>query len=86
MTPILDGIVINVERPGSGDDTRRWGPPRTDRTSAYFESANRSERSVELHLDDPGDRAAARELAGRADVLVEKFRSGSLDAKGFGKR
>ncbi|MGV7904343.1 CoA transferase, partial [Mycobacterium kansasii] len=73
-----------LERPGTGDDTRRWGPPWTDGTSAYFESANRSKRSVELDLDDPEDRAAARELARRADVLVENFRSGSLDAKGFG--
>ncbi len=84
MLADLGADVIKVERPGTGDDTRAWGPPWTDRTSAYFESANRSKRSVELDLDDPDDRAAARELAGRADVLVENFRSGSLDAKGFG--
>ncbi|KXO99822.1 Formyl-coenzyme A transferase (plasmid) [Tsukamurella tyrosinosolvens] len=84
MLADLGADVIKLERPGTGDDTRRWGPPWTDGTSAYFESANRSKRSVELDLDDPEDRAAARELARRADVLVENFRSGSLDAKGFG--
>ncbi|MBS4100080.1 CaiB/BaiF CoA transferase family protein [Tsukamurella paurometabola] len=84
MLADLGADVVKVERPGAGDDTRAWGPPWTDRTSAYFESANRSKRSVELDLDDPGDRAVARELASRADVFVENFRTGSLDAKGLG--
>ncbi|CAM3704264.1 CaiB/BaiF CoA transferase family protein [Tsukamurella ocularis] len=84
MLADLGADVIKLERPGAGDDTRAWGPPWTERTSAYFESANRSKRSVELDLDDPADRAAARELARRADVLVENFRSGSLEKKGFG--
>ncbi|KXO87715.1 carnitine dehydratase [Tsukamurella pulmonis] len=84
MLADLGADVIKVERPGAGDDTRRWGPPWTARTSAYFESANRSKRSVEFDLDDPDDRAAARALIARADVLVENFRTGALDAKGFG--
>lgn len=84
MLADLGADVIKLERPGAGDDTRAWGPPWTERTSAYFESANRSKRSVELDLDDPEDRAAARELALRADVLVENFRSGALEKKGFG--
>lgn len=84
MLADLGADVIKLERPGTGDDTRAWGPPWTERTSAYFESANRSKRSVELDLDDPEDRAAARELALRADVLVENFRSGALERKGFG--
>ena len=84
MLADLGADVIKVERPGVGDDTRRWGPPWTASTSAYFESANRSKRSVELDLDDPVDRAAARELVRRADVLVENFRTGALGDKGFG--
>ncbi|GAA1076534.1 CaiB/BaiF CoA transferase family protein [Tsukamurella spumae] len=84
MLADLGADVIKVERPGAGDDTRRWGPPWTASTSAYFESANRSKRSVEFDLDDPDDRAAARELVRRADVLVENFRTGALGAKGFG--
>lgn len=84
MLADLGADVIKVERPGVGDDTRRWGPPWTTGTSAYFESANRSKRSVELDLDDPEDSAAAWDLVRRADVLVENFRSGTLESKGFG--
>ncbi|WP_231706863.1 CaiB/BaiF CoA transferase family protein [Tsukamurella sputi] len=84
MLADLGADVIKVERPGAGDDTRRWGPPWTAATSAYFEAANRSKRSIELDLDDPGDRGVARDLIRRADVLVENFRTGTLDAKGFG--
>ncbi|WP_258342030.1 CaiB/BaiF CoA transferase family protein [Saccharopolyspora gregorii] len=74
----LGATVIKVERPGTGDDTRGWGPPWTDRGSAYFESVNRSKRSVVLDFDDEQDRDAARELVRRADVLVENFRPGVL--------
>ena len=74
----LGATVIKVERPGGGDDTRSWGPPWTERSSAYYESVNRSKRSVVLDLDDERDRAAARELARRADVLVQNFRPGVL--------
>lgn len=84
MLADLGADVIKVERPGAGDDTRRWGPPWTAATSAYFEAANRSKRSIELDLDDPGDRGVARDLIRRADVLVENFRTGTLEAKGFG--
>ncbi|GAA3639457.1 CaiB/BaiF CoA transferase family protein [Microlunatus ginsengisoli] len=80
----LGATVVKIERPGSGDDTRHWGPPWTERTSSYFESVNRNKLSVALDLSDAGDRAAAIELASRADVLVENFRSGSLAARGLG--
>lgn len=79
----LGATVIKVERPGSGDDTRSWGPPWTSNSSSYFECANRSKRSVVLDLDDEEDRALARELARRADVLVENFREGALARRGL---
>jgi formyl-CoA transferase len=80
----LGATVVKVERPGTGDDTRHWGPPWTATTSAYFESANRSKQSITLDLDDERDRAAAVALARRADVLVENFRTGALDRRGLG--
>ena len=80
----LGATVIKVERPGLGDDTRSWGPPWTATSSSYFESANRSKQSVELDLDDPEDLRLAQELAARCDVLIENFRTGSLDRRGLG--
>ena len=70
--------VIKVERPGTGDDTRGWGP-------SYFLGLNRGKRSVALDLKDPGDLALARELVARADVLVESFRPGVLDQFDLGR-
>ncbi|MFJ9414590.1 CaiB/BaiF CoA transferase family protein [Streptomyces sp. NPDC101227] len=80
----LGAEVIKVERPGTGDDTRAWGPPfAADGTAAYFDAANRSKRGLALDLGDPDDAAAARELARRADVLIENFRPGSLAKYGL---
>ncbi len=80
----LGATVVKVERPEVGDDTRHWGPPWTANSSAYFESVNRSKRSITLDLRDPGDLARARQLALRADVLVENFLTGTLDRLGLG--
>lgn len=82
----LGADVIKVERPGMGDDTRSWGPPWTANSSSYFECANRSKRSIELDLGEPADLALARELARRADVVVENFKAGTLDRRGLGYR
>lgn len=80
----LGADVIKVERPGTGDDTRAWGPPfAADGTAAYFDAANRSKRGLALDLGDPGDAAAARELARRADILIENFRPGALAKYGL---
>lgn len=79
----LGARVIKVERPGTGDDTRSWGPPWTDESSAYFESANRTKESVELDLSDPHDLHLAQRLSARADVLVENFRPGVMDRLGL---
>jgi crotonobetainyl-CoA:carnitine CoA-transferase CaiB-like acyl-CoA transferase len=74
----LGADVIKVESP-AGDDTRRWVPPVTDDgISTYFLAINRNKRSVALDLARADDLAAARELARRADVLVENFKPGGL--------
>lgn len=80
----LGARVIKVERPGAGDDTRSWGPPWSPTGATYFESVNRNKESVCLDLSDPQDRKLARELALRADVLVENFKPGGLDRLGLG--
>jgi crotonobetainyl-CoA:carnitine CoA-transferase CaiB-like acyl-CoA transferase len=80
----LGARVVKVERPGAGDDTRSWGPPWSSTGATYFESVNRNKESVCLDLSDPGDQALARELALRADVLVENFKPGGLDRLGLG--
>ena len=69
--------VIKVEGP-KGEDTRTWMPPVRDGVSTYFLGVNRNKRSVVLDLKSPDDAAAARELAARADVVLENFRPGSL--------
>jgi crotonobetainyl-CoA:carnitine CoA-transferase CaiB-like acyl-CoA transferase len=85
----LGARVIKVESPGTGDDTRSWGPPfvqpeNGERESTYYLSANRNKESIALDLKDPADRAVLTELVRRADVLMENFRPGTLDRLGFG--
>ncbi|MFZ4299696.1 CaiB/BaiF CoA transferase family protein [Streptomyces cinereoruber] len=87
MTMLLADLgadVIKIERPGSGDDTRAWGPPFADGEATYFLGVNRNKRSVSLDLTDPGDLAAARAIVDRADVLVENFRPGTMERLGLG--
>jgi crotonobetainyl-CoA:carnitine CoA-transferase CaiB-like acyl-CoA transferase len=73
----LGADVIKVEGPG-GDDTRHWMPPVREGVSTYYLSINRNKRSVQLNLRDDTDRAAAVELARRADIMVENFKPGGL--------
>jgi crotonobetainyl-CoA:carnitine CoA-transferase CaiB-like acyl-CoA transferase len=73
----LGADVIKVESP-DGDDTRRWVPPTRDGVATYYLAINRNKRSVVLDLRDPGDLAAAQELARRADVFVQNFKPGGL--------
>ncbi|MFM9127345.1 MAG: CaiB/BaiF CoA transferase family protein [Solirubrobacterales bacterium] len=82
----LGADVIKVERAGSGDDTRQWGPPFVEEGSTYFLGLNRGKRSIELDLKDEGDLALARELCRRADVVLESFRPGTMDRLGLGYR
>ncbi len=74
----LGADVIKVERPGSGDDTRGWGPPFVGEDAAYFLSLNRNKRSVALDLGTPEGAAAAKRLALSCDVVVENFRPGLM--------
>ena len=80
----LGADVIKVERPGSGDETRGWGPPYVGGESAYYLSINRTKRSVALDLKDPRALELAVELCARADVVIENFRAGAADALGLG--
>jgi crotonobetainyl-CoA:carnitine CoA-transferase CaiB-like acyl-CoA transferase len=79
----LGADVVKVERPGTGDDTRSWGPPWRGEDATYYLGLNRNKRSVVLDLADPADRALARELGMRADVLVESFRPGLMASWGL---
>jgi crotonobetainyl-CoA:carnitine CoA-transferase CaiB-like acyl-CoA transferase len=76
--------VIKVERPGSGDDTRRFGPPFVGEDAAYFLSINRNKQSVCVDLKNPEGAALVRELAARSDVVVQNFRPGAAERLGLG--
>src|SRR5690348_4178393 len=87
MLADLGADVIKVERGGQGpvgDDTRAWGPPYDDRGQAtYFQSVNRNKQSLVADLTDAADLARIRELAARADVVVENFRPGVMERLGL---
>lgn len=76
--------VIKIERPGIGDDTRRWVPPTWEGESTTFLSANRNKRSLAVDINHPAGLEIVKKLASKADVLVESFRPGSLDKRGLG--
>ena len=86
----LGAEVIKVERPGRGDDTRAWGPPYlkdadgNDTTeAAYYLSANRGKKSITLNIATEEGAAIAREIAGKADILVENYKLGGLKKYGL---
>jgi crotonobetainyl-CoA:carnitine CoA-transferase CaiB-like acyl-CoA transferase len=86
----LGADVIKIERPGSGDDTRAWGPPylkdadgQDTSEAAYFLGANRNKRSLAVDLATPEGQAIVRKLAGQVDVLVENFKVGDLARYGL---
>lgn len=81
----LGATVVKVERPGTGDDTRSWGPPfAADGQSTYFQSVNRNKLSLALDLRDPADVATAGRLAQACDILIENLRPGQLGRWGLG--
>jgi CoA:oxalate CoA-transferase len=79
----LGARVIKVEQPGTGDDSRAFGP-FIDGTSAYFSSLNRGKESIALDLKSPADKAVFEKLLEHADVLVENFRPGTMEKLGYG--
>ncbi|MBI3708177.1 MAG: CoA transferase [Proteobacteria bacterium] len=87
----LGADVIKVERPGAGDDTRKWGPPyvkdaagHDTQESAYYLSSNRNKRSLGLDLAKPEGQALARRMIAKCDVLAENFKVGDLAKFGLG--
>jgi crotonobetainyl-CoA:carnitine CoA-transferase CaiB-like acyl-CoA transferase len=86
----LGAEVIKIERPGTGDETRGWGPPwiadptGAGRTAAYFASTNRGKRSVTVDLSTPEGQGIVRRLAARADVVLENYKVGALARRGLG--
>jgi crotonobetainyl-CoA:carnitine CoA-transferase CaiB-like acyl-CoA transferase len=86
----LGAEVIKVERPGTGDDSRAFGPPwvkdragHDTKDSAYFTSANRGKKSITLNIAAPEGQAIARELALASDVLIENYKYGDLARYGL---
>ena len=83
----LGAEVIKIERPGSGDDTRHWGPPwhgeGDKRVAAYFLSCNRGKKSAAIDFAEPDGSDLVRRLAAKADVVVENFRVGGLGKFGL---
>jgi len=87
----LGADVIKVEQPGTGDESRAWGPPFVGQPygpypgeSAYFIAANRNKRSVTVNLKHPEGQRIIHRLAQTSDVLIENFRTGVLDGMGLG--
>ncbi|PXY30394.1 CaiB/BaiF CoA transferase family protein [Prauserella endophytica] len=81
----LGATVTKIERPGTGDDTRGWGPPFDESGQAtYFQSVNRNKESITLDLTGEADLERARALAREADVVVENFRPGLMERLGLG--
>jgi crotonobetainyl-CoA:carnitine CoA-transferase CaiB-like acyl-CoA transferase len=80
----LGADVVKVERPGTGDDGRAWGPPFWEGEGTMFLSANAGKRSLALSLRDPRGRAALLALADRADVFLQSLRPGLADELGLG--
>ncbi len=86
----LGAEVIKIERPGVGDDTRRWGPPwltgpqgAASAESAYYLSANRGKRSVTIDFTLPAGAELVRQLAGQSQILVENYKVGALARHGL---
>jgi crotonobetainyl-CoA:carnitine CoA-transferase CaiB-like acyl-CoA transferase len=80
----LGADVWKVESPNGGDDTRSWMPPEINGESTYYLCCNRSKRSIAVNFRDPDGQRIIREMAAKADVLVENFRKGALDKFGLG--
>jgi formyl-CoA transferase len=79
----LGAEVVKIEQPGTGDDTRGWGPPFAGGESAYYLCINRNKKSLALDLKSPRAVELLRELAKVADVIIENFRPGTMERLGL---
>ena len=86
----LGADVIKIERPGAGDDTRKWGPPYVKDSdgndtseSAYYLCANRNKRSLTVDITKPEGQQIIRKLAAKCDVLIENYKVGGLKKYGL---
>lgn len=85
----LGAQVLKIERPGSGDETRSWGPPFVaapdggSGDAAYYLCANRNKKSLTVDFTTPEGRAIVQGLAARADIVIENFKVGGLAAHGL---
>ena len=86
----LGADIIKVEKPGAGDDTRKWGPPylpgkdgAPTQESAYYLASNRNKRSVAIDIALPEGQELVRALLGHCDVLVQNFKAGGLARYGL---
>ena len=86
----LGADVIKIERPGAGDDTRKWGPPyvkgkdgKDTRESAYYLSSNRNKRSLAIDISQKAGQALARRLIGKCDIMLENFKVGDMAKYGL---
>jgi crotonobetainyl-CoA:carnitine CoA-transferase CaiB-like acyl-CoA transferase len=82
----LGAEVVKVEQPGVGDDTRGWGPPFAGGESAYFLCTNRNKKSLTVDFKSVEGIALVRQLAERADVLIENFRPSAMERLGLGEK
>ena len=80
----LGAEVLKVEEPGTGDDTRGFGPPFVHGVSTYFLSINRNKKSLAVNLKEPQGLALVQRLAAVSDVVVENFRPGVAERLGLG--
>jgi crotonobetainyl-CoA:carnitine CoA-transferase CaiB-like acyl-CoA transferase len=86
----MGATVTKVERPGTGDDTRAWGPPflkdaagRDTAEAAYYLAVNRGKRSITVSLDKPEGQRIVRELAAQSDIVLENYKAGTLERYGL---
>src|SRR5699024_8343499 len=79
----LGAEVIKVEAPGSGDDTRNWGPPFKQDISAYYLCANRNKKSVTIDLKSAQGIEQIKELVAEADVVINNFKTGTMEKFGL---
>ncbi|MFT9848753.1 CaiB/BaiF CoA transferase family protein [Aneurinibacillus sp. REN35] len=80
----LGADVIKIEAPGGSDETRDWGPPNIGGESAYYLCANRNKRAMTLNLKDPKAQDILRDLVRDADVVINNFKTGTMERFGLG--